>query len=95
MSAPVSGADIARVFREEHGRAVSVLIRTLGDIDLAEDAVQDAFAVAVERWPTEGMPPSPAGWIISTGCAGKRAGMHGIRRRSCSTPRTNRGRRDP
>jgi RNA polymerase sigma-70 factor (ECF subfamily) len=66
MSAPVTGADIARVFREEHGRAVSVLIRALGDIDLAEDAVQDAFAVAVERWPAEGMPPSPAGWIITT-----------------------------
>jgi RNA polymerase sigma-70 factor, ECF subfamily len=59
-------ADIARVFREEHGRAVSVLIRVLGDIDLAEDAVQDAFTVAVERWPREGMPPSPAGWIITT-----------------------------
>ena len=58
--------EIARVFREEHGRAVSVLIRVLGDIDLAEDAVQDAFTVAVERWPREGMPPSPAGWIITT-----------------------------
>ena len=57
---------IARVFREEHGRAVSVLIRVLGDIDLAEDAVQDAFTVAVERWPRDGMPPSPAGWIITT-----------------------------
>ncbi|WP_460628105.1 RNA polymerase sigma factor [Intrasporangium mesophilum] len=66
MSASVTSADIARVFREEHGRAVSVLIRTLGDIDLAEDAVQDAFTVAVERWPVEGMPPSPAGWIITT-----------------------------
>ena len=62
----VSSADIARVFRAEHGRAVSVLIRALGDIDLAEDAVQDAFTVAVERWPREGMPPSPAGWIITT-----------------------------
>ena len=59
-------ADIARVFRDEHGRAVAVLIRTLGDIDLAEDAVQDAFTVAVERWPRDGMPPSPAGWIITT-----------------------------
>ncbi|MFD1055649.1 RNA polymerase sigma factor [Terrabacter terrigena] len=57
---------MARVFRAEHGRAVSVLIRRLGDIDLAEDAVQDAFTVAVERWPREGMPPSPAGWIITT-----------------------------
>ncbi|GAA2157980.1 RNA polymerase ECF family sigma subunit [Humibacillus xanthopallidus] len=63
---PVTSADIARVFREEHGRAVAVLIRALGDIDLAEDAVQDAFAVAVERWPRDGMPPSPAGWIITT-----------------------------
>jgi len=63
---PVTSADIARVFRDEHGRAVAVLIRTLGDIDLAEDSVQDAFAVAVERWPRDGMPPSPAGWIITT-----------------------------
>ena len=62
----MTGPDIARVFREEHGRAVSVLIRALGDIDLAEDAVQDAFTVAVERWPVDGMPPSPAGWIIAT-----------------------------
>ena len=54
------------MFRQEHGRAVSVLIRMLGDIDLAEDAVQDAFVVAVERWPAEGLPPSPAGWIITT-----------------------------
>ena len=58
--------DIARIFREEHGRAVSVLIRVLGDIDLAEDAVQDAFTVAVERWRRDGLPPSPAGWIITT-----------------------------
>jgi RNA polymerase sigma-70 factor (ECF subfamily) len=63
---PVTSADIARVFRAEHGRAVAVLIRALGDIDLAEDAVQDAFTVAVERWPRDGMPPSPAGWIITT-----------------------------
>ncbi|TQM57227.1 RNA polymerase sigma factor [Humibacillus xanthopallidus] len=63
---PVTSADIARVFRAEHGRAVAVLIRALGDIDLAEDAVQDAFAVAVARWPRDGMPPSPAGWIITT-----------------------------
>jgi RNA polymerase sigma-70 factor (ECF subfamily) len=58
--------DIARVFRQEHGRAVASLVRLLGDIDLAEEAVQDAFTVAVERWPTTGLPPSPAGWIITT-----------------------------
>jgi RNA polymerase sigma-70 factor, ECF subfamily len=62
----VSSADIARVFREEHGRAVAVLIRVFGDIDVAEDAVQDAFATALERWPSTGLPPSPAGWIITT-----------------------------
>jgi RNA polymerase sigma-70 factor (ECF subfamily) len=62
----VSTADIARVFREEHGRAVAVLVRVFGDIDVAEDAVQDAFATAVERWPSAGLPPSPAGWIITT-----------------------------
>lgn len=62
----VTEADIAAVFREEHGRAVSVLIRVLGDLELAEDAVQDAFEVAVRRWPVHGIPPSPAGWIITT-----------------------------
>jgi RNA polymerase sigma-70 factor (ECF subfamily) len=62
----VDGSDIERVFREEFGRAVAVLVRAFGDIDLAEEAVQDAFAVAVERWPSTGMPPSPAGWIITT-----------------------------
>jgi len=62
----VSTADIARVFREEHGRAVAVLVRVFGDIDVAEDAVQEAFAAAVARWPSAGLPPSPAGWIITT-----------------------------
>jgi hypothetical protein len=59
-------ADIERVFREEYGRAVAVLIRIFGDIDTAEDAVQDAFAEAARRWPAAGLPPSPAGWIITT-----------------------------
>jgi len=57
---------IERVFREEYGRAVAVLVRVFGDIDLAEESVQDAFAVAVQRWPSAGTPPSPAGWIITT-----------------------------
>ncbi|MFN2494638.1 MAG: RNA polymerase sigma factor [Pseudonocardiaceae bacterium] len=57
---------IERVFREEYGRAVAVLIRLFGDIDLAEEAVQDAFTTAVGRWPSAGLPPSPAGWIITT-----------------------------
>lgn len=64
--APVETADIERVFREEYGRAVAVLVRAFGDIDIAEEAVQDAFIVAVQRWPEAGLPPSPAGWIITT-----------------------------
>jgi RNA polymerase sigma-70 factor (ECF subfamily) len=59
-------AAIERVFREEHGRTVAVLVRTFGDIDLAEDSVQEAFAVAVQRWRAHGVPPSPSGWIITT-----------------------------
>jgi RNA polymerase sigma-70 factor, ECF subfamily len=62
----VTAADIERVFREEYGRAVAVLVRTFGDIDVAEEAVQDAFTAAVRRWPGAGLPPSPAGWIITT-----------------------------
>jgi RNA polymerase sigma-70 factor, ECF subfamily len=60
------GPEIERVFRAEYGRAVSVLVRAFGDIDIAEDAVQDAFTQAVRRWPASGLPPSPAGWIITT-----------------------------
>ncbi|MEV8215008.1 sigma-70 family RNA polymerase sigma factor [Leifsonia sp. NPDC077715] len=59
-------ARIARIFRDEYGRAISVLYRVLGDLDGAEDAVQEAFAVAAERWPRDGIPPAPAGWIITT-----------------------------
>jgi len=66
MPGPLS-SEIERVFREEHGRAVAVLARQFGDIDLAEEAIQEAFAVAVERWPVTGPPPSAAGWIITTG----------------------------
>ena len=58
--------DVERVFREEYGRAVSVLVRAFGDIDLAEEGVQEAFLVAAERWPADGLPPRPAGWIITT-----------------------------
>ncbi len=58
--------EIARVFREESGRAVATLVRFFGDIDVAEEAVQDAFTVAVGRWPEEGLPPNPGGWITTT-----------------------------
>src|SRR5689334_16735774 len=62
----VQAADVERVFRDEYGRAVAVLVRHFGDIDVAEEAVQDAFTIAAERWPSAGLPPSPAGWIITT-----------------------------
>jgi RNA polymerase sigma-70 factor, ECF subfamily len=62
----IDAARVGRVFREESGRAVATLIRILGDIDLAEDAVQDAFAIALRRWPDEGLPPNPGGWITTT-----------------------------
>ncbi|MET8093444.1 RNA polymerase sigma factor [Micromonospora sp. NPDC005220] len=59
-------SDVEAVFRAEYGRAVAVLVRLLGDIDLAEEAVQEAFVIALRRWPQSGPPPSPAGWIITT-----------------------------
>jgi RNA polymerase sigma-70 factor (ECF subfamily) len=59
-------SEIEGVFREHYGRAVAVLVGAFGDIDLAEEAVQEAFATAVARWPSTGPPPSPAGWIITT-----------------------------
>jgi RNA polymerase sigma-70 factor (ECF subfamily) len=64
--APLPPAEVTRIFREEYGRAVAVVVRMLGDIDAAEEAVQDAFTAAVERWPADGLPPSPSGWIITT-----------------------------
>ncbi len=63
---PVTEAHIREVFRDNYGRAVASLIRVFGDIGLAEDAVQDAFTAAVVRWPADGLPPSPPGWIITT-----------------------------
>jgi RNA polymerase sigma-70 factor (ECF subfamily) len=57
---------IEEVFRREAGRCTATLIRVLGDIDLAEDAIGEAFAIAVEQWPTQGLPPNPGGWITTT-----------------------------
>jgi len=57
---------VEAVFRREYGRCVATLIRFLGDIDAAEEAVQDAFTVAVARWPSEGLPPNPGAWIVTT-----------------------------
>jgi RNA polymerase sigma-70 factor, ECF subfamily len=59
-------AEVGRIFREESGRSVAALIGVFGDIDLAEDAVQEAFAVALHKWPADGLPPNPGGWITIT-----------------------------
>jgi RNA polymerase sigma-70 factor, ECF subfamily len=65
--APTLGeAAVGRIFREESGRSVAALIRVFGDIDIAEDAVQEAFAIAVRKWPVDGLPPNPGGWITTT-----------------------------
>jgi RNA polymerase sigma-70 factor (ECF subfamily) len=61
-----STTEIEHIFRQEYGRSVATLIRYLGDIDLAEEAVQDAFLVAIDRWPTHGLPPNPGAWITTT-----------------------------
>ena len=58
--------DVERVFREEWGSAVAILTRVLGDLELAEDAVQDAFTTALERWPHDGVPRTPGAWIVTT-----------------------------
>jgi RNA polymerase sigma-70 factor (ECF subfamily) len=63
---PATAAAIERAFRAESGRAVAVLARITGDLDLAEEAVQEAFVAALRTWPERGVPPSPAGWIITT-----------------------------
>jgi RNA polymerase sigma-70 factor (ECF subfamily) len=61
-----SDSDVEAVFRREYGRCVATLIRFLGDIDAAEEAVQDAFTVAAARWPAAGLPPNPGAWIVTT-----------------------------
>ncbi|MBA2752077.1 MAG: RNA polymerase sigma factor, partial [Actinobacteria bacterium] len=63
---PVDASRVELTFREELGRAVATLVRFFGDIDLAEEAVQEAFVVATERWPVAGVPPNPGGWIVTT-----------------------------
>jgi Sigma-70 region 2 len=59
-------AEVGRIFREEYGRSVAALIRAFGDVDVAEDAVQEAFSVALRKWPSDGLPPNPGGWITTT-----------------------------
>jgi RNA polymerase sigma-70 factor (ECF subfamily) len=80
-----SDRDVEQVFREEYGRAVAVLVRVFGDIDIAEEAVQDAFTVAAQRWPTQGLPASPAGWIIT---AARRRAIDRLRREATREDRS-------
>ena len=70
---------VERVFRDEYRQVVATLVRVFGDITVAEDAVQDAFVVASERWPRDGVPPNPAGWIVTTA---RRRALDGRRRDS-------------
>jgi RNA polymerase sigma-70 factor (ECF subfamily) len=65
-AASAARATVDRLFREEQGRAVATLIRVLGDFDLAEEAVQDAFITALETWPERGIPDNPGAWITTT-----------------------------
>ncbi|MEO6494917.1 MAG: RNA polymerase sigma factor [Ilumatobacteraceae bacterium] len=66
MSESVDIVSIGRIFREEYGRSIATLIRTFGDIDIAEEAVQEAFVEAAKRWPKSGLPPNPGAWITTT-----------------------------
>ena len=61
-----ANTEVERVFQDAYGQAVATLVRIFGDITLAEDAVQDAFVLASQRWPSNGIPPNPAGWIVTT-----------------------------
>jgi RNA polymerase sigma-70 factor (ECF subfamily) len=63
---PVQAHEIEQHFRREYGRCVATLVRFFGDIDLAEEAVQEAFTIAVARWPATGLPPNPGAWITTT-----------------------------
>ena len=62
----VDAIELERIFREESGRVVATLVRLFGDIDIAEEMAQEAFAIAAEKWPVTGLPPNPGGWITTT-----------------------------
>src|SRR5229473_8093888 len=64
---PMTPAEIEKIFRDEAGRVLATLIRLVGDFDLAEDAMQDAFAVALQRWPEADMPSNPRAWLVNVG----------------------------
>src|SRR4051812_18900695 len=82
---------VDRLFREESGRVVATLIRVLGDFDLAEEAVQDAFTKAVETWPRDGVPRNPGAWITTTA---RNAATDRLRRQRRLVEKTETLRRD-
>jgi RNA polymerase sigma-70 factor (ECF subfamily) len=63
----MTSSEIEKIFRDEAGRALATLIRLVGDFDLAQDALQDAFAVALERWPAADPPSNPRAWLVNVG----------------------------
>lgn len=76
--------DLGGIFRREAGRSIATLVRVLGDVDLAEDSVAEAFAIAAERWPADGIPPNPGGWITTTA---RNKAIDRLRRESSRTGR--------
>ncbi len=90
MTGAAAHEAVDRLFREESGRAVATLIRVLGDFDLAEEAVQDAFTRALEAWPAQGVPRNPAAWITTTA---RNAAIDRIRRRKRLVEKTDELRR--
>ena len=86
-----SSAAIERIVAEEYGRCVATLTRVLGDIDLAEDAVQDALTVALTRWPADGVPANPGGWLVTTG---RRRALDRLRRDAVGRDKEQRAARE-
>src|SRR3979490_773622 len=70
---------VAAVYREESRRVLATLIRLLGDFDVAEEALHDAFRAALEQWPRDGVPANPRAWLVS---AGRFKAIDGLRRRA-------------
>ncbi len=86
-----SSAAIERIVAEEYGRCVATLTRVLGDIDLAEDALQDALTVALTRWPADGVPANPGGWLVTTG---RRRALDRLRRDAVGRDKEQRAARE-
>ncbi|MEO7423455.1 MAG: hypothetical protein ABIU87_13840 [Ornithinibacter sp.] len=96
MSWPPEQASVEDVYRAQFGRLVAGLAARFGDLDLVEEMAQEAFVEAVRRWPLEGVPPNPGGWLTVvagtgpwTGSGGSRAAGRGTRRRRCCITTTN------